>query len=89
MTADSDARKRRSPLRLWLGAACGAMSAVLFAMTLVWPDWIERIFEVEPDGGSGATEWGWAIAFGVVALVCLGDAGLAWRRKHRADALPK
>jgi hypothetical protein len=77
------------PLRFWLETACGAVSAVVFAMTLVWPDWIERFFEVEPDAGDGTAEWGWAIAFAVVAFVCFADAGRAWRRSARARALPK
>jgi len=33
------------------------VSALLFVITLVWPDWIEMIFRVDPDHGSGWLEW--------------------------------
>jgi hypothetical protein len=35
-------------------------SAVLCAVTLVWRDWVEIIFEIEPNSGSGAVNgWSW------------------------------
>jgi hypothetical protein len=46
--------------------------AVLFTMaaiaTAVWPRWIETLTRLEPDGGSGETEWQIVIALGAAAL---------------------
>jgi hypothetical protein len=45
-------------------------------------DFIERIFGVSPDGGDGSTEMVWiAVA---LAIVAMGVARWAWRRKGRA-----
>lgn len=43
----------------WLLAevVLAALSGVLAAVTFVWPDWIELVFRVDPDGGSGWLEW--------------------------------
>ena len=73
---------RRFRLRLGLAGA----SLVLALLTLVWKDWIEIVFRVDPDGGSGALEWlivgvlaGASLAFGALA-------GLEWRRLRAATA---
>lgn len=43
--------------RAWIETTAAAISGVLFAITLIWRDWIERAFGVDPDMGSGALEW--------------------------------
>lgn len=68
--------RRRARLEVFLAAAFAALTLV----TLAWTQWIEGLFEVSPDGGSGETEWGITLVFGVLALVC---AALGWRdRAH-------
>jgi len=55
-------------------------SAALLVITLVWKDWIEIVFRVDPDVGSGAVEW--AIV-GLTVLLTLAFSALArseWRR---------
>ena len=61
-------------VRFWMEAAMGGVSAFLLALTFVWRDWIEAMFGVDPDHGSGSLEWLIAgalllitVAFGVVA----------------------
>ena len=81
--------KSRLPLRFWVEASLGAASAAVFALTLVWPDWIERSVGLAPDAGDGSTEWGWAVALAVVTLVLFADAGRMWRRTVRASAASK
>lgn len=66
--------------RFWVEVGCGAPGLVLFAVTLVSREWIEFLFGVDPDGGSGALEL--AIALGLLAAAAA--AGLLavreWRR---------
>jgi hypothetical protein len=60
-------------------AALAALTGVLTLVTAVWHDWVELVFGVEPDAGSGALEWGLVVA---LAGVTIGLA-LAARREHR------
>lgn len=72
--------KNRLPPRFWVGTVLGASSAAVLAMTLAWPDWIERNFGLEPDGGDGSSEWGWTIAFAIATVTFFTDAGrICWR----------
>jgi hypothetical protein len=42
---------------------------VLTALTLIWPTWIESLFGIAPDHGSGQTEWLFVVLFGLLGLV--------------------
>ncbi len=57
--------------------------AVLFAgmavLTAFWPDWIEAVFRVDPDGGNGSAEWLAVIVLGVAAIA----AFILARRDYR------
>jgi H+/Cl- antiporter ClcA len=67
-------------LKARIETALAVVAGVLAVATLVWPTWLETLFGVEPDGGSGATEWWLVVALAVVALV----AGLLARRDFAA-----
>jgi hypothetical protein len=84
-----DATKIPPSRRVRIEVALGVASAVLLALTMAWPDWIERFFGLAPDAGDGSAEWGLALAFGVAALVFFADAGRMWRRRARASAASK
>jgi len=45
----------RRRLRLEIGLA--VLSVPLFVATLLWRDWIEIAFRVDPDHGDGSLEW--------------------------------
>jgi hypothetical protein len=66
----------RSPGRFWLEAGSAGLAGVLTVVTLLWRDWIELVFGVDPDGGDGSVEWlvvavllGAALAFGRLAAI--------------------
>ncbi|WP_344097696.1 hypothetical protein [Microbacterium deminutum] len=46
--------------------------AILAILTAVNPQWIETLFGVDPDRGSGALEWIIVAVFGVLALLAAG-----------------
>lgn len=42
---------------------------ILAVLTAFVPTWIEEVFKVDPDAGSGALEWAIVGLFGVLAIV--------------------
>lgn len=73
--------RMRDGRRCWTEIALGGACLVLLALTAVWPDWIELIFGVEPDGGNGALEWA------LVAALAACAAGLPWHGVRGLRAL--
>ena len=69
-------------MRFWLELVCGLLGAVLFVVTLVTREWIELIFGVDPDNGSGTLEL--AIAFGLLSVSIVSGL-LAVRELRRAQ----
>jgi hypothetical protein len=64
-------------LRFRIEVALAALSALLLVVTLIWRDWLEIVFGVDPDRGSGEVEW---------AIVGLGALGaLIFAALARAD----
>jgi hypothetical protein len=51
---------------------------------MAWPDWIEGLFEVDPDAGSGSSEWGITLAFVVATAALAALTGRTWRRDRRS-----
>ena len=76
----------RRRMRFWIESALACVSAFLFVLTGVMPDWIERVFGVEPDRGSGALEWGIVAVFALVTLAFVALARREWRRPARLSA---
>jgi len=42
--------------RFWFEATAASMSGALLILTVFWRDWIELVFKVNPDRGSGVAE---------------------------------
>jgi hypothetical protein len=67
--------------RFWLETGMATITGVLFVVTLVWRDWIEIVFHVSPDNGSGSFEW---LIVGVLLVVTITLSVLARYEWHRA-----
>ncbi|MFN8464454.1 MAG: hypothetical protein U0X20_02850 [Caldilineaceae bacterium] len=73
-------QKQQLRARFWVELVIAAVNIVLFTATILWPEWIELVFRVEPDAGSGALEWAIAGATLVISIVCLILMRVEWRR---------
>jgi hypothetical protein len=64
--------------RFWVESALAALAGGLLLLTLVSREWIELIFGVDPDHGSGALEW--VVVAALVAVTAV--TSLAARREY-------
>ena len=70
--------------RFWAETILTAGSAILFVVTLLWHDWIEIVFRVDPDHGNGSVEWLFVAALGIAAVTLSILARQEWRRLQEA-----
>jgi hypothetical protein len=73
-------------MRFWIEAGLGSISSVLVIATLVWPDWLELVLHIDPDGGNGAVEWAVVAVFTLVSVASFALARVDWRRAHLVGA---
>lgn len=66
--------------RFWFETVMAIVTGILFVITLVWHNWIEIIFNVDPDQGSGLLEWMIVGALLIVTIVLLILARYEWRK---------
>lgn len=66
--------------RMWTEAALASVTAVLTAVTVLWPRWIEALSQSSPDGGDGSAERLVALAWLAATVVF---AALARRDRRR------
>lgn len=57
--------------RYWFEVGLAIIATALFVPTLVTREWIEILFGVDPDNGSGALEWALVVATGAVAVASI------------------
>ena len=72
--------------RFWVEMALTAISIALLVVTLAWREWIEIVFKVEPDHGSGTLGWVVVVGALVFAVTFSISAGRGW---GRAVLLPR
>jgi hypothetical protein len=66
--------------RFWLETGMATVTSILLMITLIWRDWIEIVFGVNPDQGNGTLEWLIVGALLVVAIMLITLASYEWRR---------
>ncbi len=72
--------------RFWIATGMGAITGILFIITLLWRDWIEIVFHVDPDRGSGSLEWFIVGVLLVVTVVLFVLARYEWHIARTAIA---
>ena len=68
--------------RFWFEVIVGGTGLVLFIVTLISREWIEIVFGVDPDGGSGALEL-------VISVALLGIAATSFVLARREYVRPR
>jgi len=66
--------------RFWVESGLAVLSGCLALVTLVWHNWIELLFGVEPDGGDGSFEWGLVVFLLSATMIFSVLARVEWRR---------
>jgi hypothetical protein len=80
-TVKGDGVKAQFNVRFWVEVASALVTLFLAIITILWQDWIEIVFRVDPDQGNGSFER-WIV--GVAALLCLASLLLARREWKRS-----
>jgi len=68
--------------KFWLESISGSITGILAIFTLFWPQWIESVFKVDPDGGNGSAEW-LTVGILLTATVLLAVDAHSVRRRTR------
>lgn len=72
---------RREPRRRFgVEVGLAVVSATLFAITLLWHDWIEIVFGIDPDEGNGLVEVFVSASFLALTLLFAVFSRMEWRR---------
>lgn len=82
--ADAQRPNREVRGRFWVEAAVFVVDFAVLIITVVWRDWIEVVFGVDPDHGDGSLEW--LIAFGLL-VVASSTFAVARHERRRIDRL--
>jgi hypothetical protein len=70
--------------RMWIEAGLAITTGALLILTLISREWIEEIFRVDPDNGSGALEWLIVAALAVATVTFSLMARAEWKRTATA-----
>ncbi len=67
--------------RFWIESALGILTAVLAVVTIIWPAWIELVFNIEPDAGNGSIEIAITLGAAIASVVFALRARIDWRAR--------
>ena len=70
----------RSRALFWVEAGLACAAGLLAVLTLFSPEWIEELFDADPDAGSGSLEWLIVVALALAAVILAVLARVEWRR---------
>jgi hypothetical protein len=71
---------RKAGVRFWIELSLASITAALLLLTLISRDWIEEVFGLDPDAGSGALEWGIVLALAAAMVTFSLMARVEWNR---------
>lgn len=74
------------PRRILAESTLAMVAAALAVVTAINAEWIEWLTGLDPDGGSGALEWGIVVVVSLVAVVAGALARRDLRRWRAATA---
>lgn len=77
--------KRELRLRFWLEMGIAVCATTLLGATLIWNDWIERVFHVNADNRNGLLEWFAVSALLVLAITHFTLAVCEWEKTQKRD----
>ena len=79
-----DGDRLKTQAKVETGVAIAA--AALLVLTLITREWIELLTGWDPDGGSGALEWGIVVVLAVIAVGLSLRARADWRKVRALPA---
>jgi hypothetical protein len=70
--------------RFRVEAALAGVNVLLLLVTLAWREWIELVFRVDPDQGSGSLEWAIVALSGLATVLFATRARAHWKQLQLA-----
>jgi hypothetical protein len=80
--------KKYTHFLFWIELALAGLSALLCLLTIVSPEWIEELFGLDPDRGTGSFEWELVVLSGFLTFLFALLAGRQWsatRVRHESS----
>jgi hypothetical protein len=72
-------------VRRWALTALVIAAVILDIAIVVWPNWAEALFGIDPDAGSGSFEASVAVALTLLTVISAFAAGWDWRAFARRE----
>lgn len=69
-------------VRFWIEAGLALAAIALAIVTMIWREWIEIVFGIDPDEGSGSLELAIVVGLLAVSIASIVLAGRDWRRSR-------